>query len=97
MNANSKHQEINEMIKISKSLSNPIRIEILKLIKDRISLNQTELSTHLNMKLSHVHIHVSILRRSNLIELQFIKGIGFINLNNEKVNEYLLWLNKLAS
>ena len=52
MNSNSKSKQLNEMIQISKALSNPIRIEILNLVKDRISLNQTELSIHLNMNLS---------------------------------------------
>lgn len=97
MNSNSKSKQLNEMIQISKALSNPIRIEILNLVKDRISLNQTELSIHLNMNLSHVHTHVASLRRSNLITLDFIKGIGFLNLNDEKLNEYSQWLNKFAS
>jgi DNA-binding transcriptional ArsR family regulator len=96
MNSNSKSKQLNEMIQISKALSNPIRIEILNHVKDRISLNQTELSINLNMNLSHVHTHVAILRRSNMITLKFIKGIGFINLNDEKLNEYCDWLNKLA-
>ena len=88
MNSNSKSKQLNEMIQISKALSNPIRIEILNLVKDRISLNQTELSIHLNMNLSHVHTHVASLRRSNLITL---------DLNDEKLNEYSQWLNKFAS
>ncbi len=86
-------QQLNEMLTISKAFAHHNRYNMLKLIQSRSAINQTELAFQLKLRQSSVHAHINQLKRAQLVSTQFVKGMGILHYNDDKVKEYKDWLN----
>ena len=77
-----------------KSLSDPIRREILELLKkDRLSAG--EISAHFDMTGATISYHLSILKKADLIRETKQKNFIYYELNASVVEEIMLWLSTL--
>ena len=77
-----------------KALSDPVRREILQLLKsDRLSAG--EIGSHFDMTGATVSYHLKILKKADLIWETKVKNYVYYELNTSVVEELLLWLKDL--
>ena len=77
-----------------KALSDPVRREILQLLKSG-RLSAGEIGSHFNMTGATVSYHLKILKKADLIWETKVKNYIYYELNTSVVEELLLWLKDL--
>lgn len=74
-----------------KALSDPIRRDILTLLK-KGSLSAGEIGSHFDMTGATISYHLSILKKADLIFENKQKNFIYYELNTSVVEEVMLWL-----
>ena len=77
-----------------KALSDPVRREILQLLKSG-RLSAGKIGSHFNMTGATVSYHLKILKKADLIWETKVKNYIYYELNTSVVEELLLWLKDL--
>ena len=77
-----------------KALSDPVRREILQLLKSG-KMSAGEIGSHFNMTGATVSYHLKILKKVDLIWETKVKNYVYYELNTSVVEELLLWLKDL--
>lgn len=77
-----------------KALSDPVRREILMLLKDK-PLTAGEIVSHFNLTGATVSYHLSTLKKAGLIAEQREKNYIYYELRVSVLEEVLLWLSDL--
>lgn len=77
-----------------KALSDPVRREILMLLKKQ-KLSAGDIGSHFDMTGATISYHLSILKKAGLIFEEKEKNFIFYELNTSVVEEVMLWLSDL--
>lgn len=77
-----------------KALSDPIRREILELLKKE-RLSAGEIGSHFDMTGATISYHLSILKKADLVRETKQKNYIYYELNATVVEEIMLWLAEL--
>lgn len=77
-----------------KALSDPVRREILTLLKGG-RLSAGEIASHFDMTGATISYHLSILKKAELIYESREKNFIYYGLNTSVVEEVMLWLSDL--
>lgn len=78
-----------------KALSDPVRREILTLLKDG-RMSAGEIGSHFDMTGATVSYHLSILKKAELVYEEKEKNFIYYGLNTSIVEEVMLWLSQLS-
>lgn len=78
-----------------KALSDPVRREILLLLKDQI-LSAGEIAKHFKMTQATVSYHLSKLKQADLIFENKYKNYIYYELNTSVLEEVILWLSQFG-
>ena len=77
-----------------KALSDPVRREILQLLKTG-KLSAGEIGSHFDMTGATISYHLGILKKADLVWATKVKNYVYYELNTTVVDEILLWLTDL--
>ncbi len=77
-----------------KALSDPVRREILMLLKSK-PLSAGEIGSHFDMTGATISYHLNILKKADLVTETREKNFIFYDLNVSVVEEVMLWLSDL--
>lgn len=77
-----------------KALSDPVRREILMLLREG-SLSAGEIGSHFDMTGATISYHLSILKKAELVSEMKRKNFVYYELNVSVVEEVMLWLSEL--
>ena len=77
-----------------KALSDPVRREILVMLKDG-RMSAGEIADHFDMTNATVSYHLSVLKKADLVWETKEKNYIYYNLNTSVVEEIMLWLSEL--
>ena len=77
-----------------KALSDPIRREILEMLKKR-RMSAGEIGSHFDMTGATISYHLSILKKAELVKETKEKNFVYYELNTSVVEEIMLWLAEL--
>ncbi len=77
-----------------KALSDPVRREILELLKKE-QLSAGEIGSHFDMTGATISYHLSILKKAELVKENKKKNFIYYELNTSVVEEVMLWLSEL--
>lgn len=77
-----------------KALSDPIRRDILSLLKNG-RLSAGEIGSHFDMTGATISYHLGILKKAGLVFESREKNFIFYELNTSVVEEVMLWLSEL--
>ena len=77
-----------------KALSDPIRREILQLLKNG-RMSAGEIGSHFDMTGATISYHLSVLKKADLVTETKIKNFVYYELNASVVEEIMLWLSEL--
>ena len=77
-----------------KALSDPIRRDILTLLKDG-RLSAGEIGSHFDMTGATISYHLGILKKAGLVFESREKNFIYYELNTSVVEEVMLWLSEL--
>ena len=77
-----------------KALSDPVRREILQLLKHG-KLSAGEISSHFDMTGATVSYHLKILKKADLIWETKVKNFIYYELNTSVLEEIMLWISEL--
>lgn len=77
-----------------KALSDPIRREILMMLRDG-SMSAGEIGSHFDMTGATISYHLKILKKAELIFEKTEKNYIYYTLNTSVVEEIMLWLSEL--
>ncbi|MGI6094308.1 MAG: autorepressor SdpR family transcription factor [Lachnospiraceae bacterium] len=77
-----------------KALSDPVRREILQLLKNG-KLSAGEIGSHFDMTGATISYHLSVLKKADLVWETKVKNYIYYQLNTTVVEEILLWLTEL--
>ena len=80
--------------KTFKALSDPVRREILQLLKTG-KLSAGEIGSHFDMTGATISYHLGILKKAGLVWESKVKNYVYYELNTTVVDEILLWLTDL--
>ena len=78
-----------------KALSDPVRREILLLLKDQ-TLSAGEIAKHFKMTQATVSYHLSKLKQADLIFENKYKNYIYYELNTSVLEEVMLWLSQFG-
>ena len=78
-----------------KALSDPVRREILLLLKDK-TLSAGEIAKHFKMTQATVSYHLSKLKQADLIFENKYKNYIYYELNTSVLEEVILWLSQFG-
>ena len=78
-----------------KALSDPVRREILQLLKNG-KMSAGEIGSHFDMTGATISYHLSVLKKADLVWETKVKNYDFYELNTTVVEEVLLWLTELT-
>lgn len=78
-----------------KALSDPVRREILQLLKNG-KLSAGEIGSHFEMTGATISYHLSVLKKADLVWETKVKNFIYYELNTSVVEEVLLWLTELT-
>ena len=78
-----------------KALSDPVRREILLLLKDQ-TLSAGEIAKHFKMTQATVSYHLSKLKQAGLIFENKYKNYIYYELNTSVLEEVILWLSQFG-
>lgn len=74
-----------------KALSDPVRRDILELLKKK-SLSAGEIGSHFDMTGATISYHLSILKKAGLVEETRVKNYIYYELNTSVLEEIMVWL-----
>ncbi len=77
-----------------KALSDPVRREILQLLKNG-KLSAGEIGSHFDMTGATISYHLSVLKKADLVWETKVKNYVYYQLNTTVVEEVLMWLTQL--
>ena len=77
-----------------KALTDPIRREILEMLKKR-RMSAGEIGSHFDMTGATISYHLSILKKAELVKETKQKNFVYYELNTSVVEEIMLWLSEL--
>ena len=77
-----------------KALSDPIRREILMMLRDG-SMSAGEIGSHFDMTGATISYHLKILKKADLVFESKQKNFIFYEINLTVVEEVMLWLSEL--
>ena len=77
-----------------KALSDPIRREILMMLRDG-SMSAGEIGSHFDMTGATISYHLKILKKAVLVWETKVKNFVYYELNTSVVEEVMLWLSEL--
>ena len=77
-----------------KALADPVRREILQLLKDG-RLSAGDIGSHFDMTGATISYHLNILKKADLVWETKVKNYVYYELNTTVVEEVLLWLTEL--
>ena len=77
-----------------KALSDPIRRQILVLLKEK-SLSAGEIGSHFDMTGATISYHLNILKKADLIHETRYKNFIYYELNTSVIEEIMMWLQDL--
>ena len=77
-----------------KALSDPVRRQILELLKDG-SLSAGEIGSHFEMTGATISYHLSVLKKADLVRERRDKNFIYYELNTSVLEEVMLWLSDL--
>ena len=77
-----------------KALSDPVRREILQLLKNG-SMSAGEIGSHFDMTGATISYHLSVLKKADLVTETKMKNFVYYELNASVVEEIMLWLSEL--
>lgn len=77
-----------------KALSDPVRREILQLLKNG-SMSAGDIGSHFDMTGATVSYHLKILKKADLIWEKKEKNFIFYELNTSVLEELMLWISDL--
>ena len=77
-----------------KALADPVRREILQLLK-KGRLSAGEIVSHFDMTGATISYHLSILKKADLVQETKVKNFVYYELNASVVEEIMLWLSEL--
>ncbi len=77
-----------------KALSDPVRREILQLLKHG-RLSAGEIGSHFDMTGATISYHLSVLKKADLVWETREKNYIYYGLNTSVVEEIMLWLSEL--
>lgn len=77
-----------------KALSDPIRREILMMLRDG-SMSAGEIGSHFDMTGATISYHLKILKKAELIFEKKEKKYIYYTLNTSVIEEVMLWLSEL--
>ena len=78
-----------------KALSDPVRREILQLLKNG-KMSAGEIGSYFDMTGATISYHLSVLKKADLVWETKVKNYVFYELNTTVVEEVLLWLTELT-
>lgn len=77
-----------------KALSDPVRREILQLLKNG-RMSAGEIGSHFEMTGATISYHLSVLKKADLVTETKMKNFVYYELNASVVEEIMLWLSEL--
>ena len=77
-----------------KALSDPVRREILQLLKNG-SMSAGDIASHFDMTAATVSYHLKLLKKADLIWEKKEKNFIFYELNTSVLEEIMLWISDL--
>ena len=77
-----------------KALSDPVRREILELLKNS-RLSAGEIGSRFDMTLATISYHLSILKKADLVRESREKNFIYYQLNTSVLEEIMLWISTL--
>ncbi|MGC4017899.1 MAG: autorepressor SdpR family transcription factor [Muricomes sp.] len=77
-----------------KALSDPVRREILVLLKEA-PLSAGEIGSHFDMTGATISYHLGVLKKADLVWETKVKNYVYYELNTSVVEEIMLWLSDL--
>ena len=77
-----------------KALSDPVRREILQLLKNG-RMSAGELGSHFDITGATISYHLSVLKKADLVTEMKEKNFVYYELNTSVVEEIMLWLSEL--
>ena len=80
---------------IFKALSDPVRREILMMLKDGEKKSAGVISSKFNLTDATISHHLSILKKSNLIKQSKEKNYIYYEINISVVEEVMIWLSQI--
>lgn len=80
--------------KTFKALSDPIRRDILMMLRDG-EMSAGEISSKFDMTGATISYHLNILKSADLITEERVKNFIYYELNTSVVEEVMLWLSQL--
>ena len=78
-----------------KALSDPVRREILQLLKNG-KMSAGEIGSYFDMTGATISYHLSVLKKADMVWETKVKNYVFYELNTTVVEEVLLWLTELT-
>lgn len=79
-----------------KALSDPVRRDILQLLKNG-RLSAGEIASHFDMTGATISYHLNILKKADLVWETKVKNYVYYELNTSVVDEIMLWLRNLTT
>ena len=77
-----------------KALSDPIRRQILMLLKEK-SLSAGEIGSHFDMTGATISYHLNILKKADLVHETRYKNFIYYELNTSVIEDIMMWLQDL--
>ena len=77
-----------------KALSDPVRREILQLLKNG-RMSAGEIGSHFDITGATISYHLSVLKKADLVKEMKEKNFFYYELNTSVVEEIMLWLSEL--
>ena len=77
-----------------KALSDPVRREILQLLKNG-RMSAGEIGSHFDMTGATISYHLSVLKKADLVTETKMKNFVYYEFNASVVEEIMLWLSEL--
>ena len=78
-----------------KALSDPVRRDILVLLKNGRKLSAGESASHFDISSATISYHLNLLKKAELVTESKFKNFVYYELNTSIVEEIMLWLSEL--
>ncbi len=78
-----------------KALSDPVRRDILILLKNGKKLSAGEIASHFDISGATLSYHLNLLKKAELVMESKYKNFVYYELNTSVVEEIMLWLSEL--
>ena len=78
-----------------KALSDPVRRDILILLKNGKKLSAGEIASHFDISGATISYHLNLLKKAELVMESKYKNFVYYELNTSVVEEIMLWLSEL--